>query len=52
MIAFIEAVWGNDTATTIANGMEYVRHPISTDNPFAALYNLTDANNGTTQPLR
>lgn len=52
MIAFIGHIWGNSTAVTVANGMEYVRHPVSTDDPFAALYNLTDANNGTSQPLR
>ncbi|KAF8854238.1 class I glutamine amidotransferase-like protein [Acephala macrosclerotiorum] len=48
-IAFIEAVYGNATATSIANGMEYVRHLNSTDDPFAALYGLTDANNSTNQ---
>lgn len=48
-IAFIEAVYGNATATSIANGMEYVRHLNSTEDPFAALYGLTDANNSTNQ---
>jgi transcriptional regulator GlxA family with amidase domain len=52
MIAFIGKVWGNSTAVDIANVMEYVRHPVSTDDPFAGLYNLTDARNGTSQPSR
>jgi transcriptional regulator GlxA family with amidase domain len=46
-IAFLEAIYGNETATTIANAMEYEGHTNSTDNPFAALYRLTDANNST-----
>ena len=37
-IAFLEAIYGNETATTIANTMEYERHTNSTDDPFAALY--------------
>ncbi|CZR70004.1 related to ThiJ/PfpI family protein [Phialocephala subalpina] len=48
-IAFIEAVYGNMTATSIANGMEYVRHLNSTDDPFAALNGLTNVNNSTNQ---
>jgi transcriptional regulator GlxA family with amidase domain len=46
-IAFIEYVWGNSTATTVANYMEYEGHLNSTEDPFAALYGLTDANNWT-----
>jgi transcriptional regulator GlxA family with amidase domain len=72
MIAFIEAIYSNATATTVANGIEYdhvlyhspicclvkrgntdfwspryERHLNSTEDPFAALYNLTNANNST-----
>ena len=36
--AFLEAIYGNETAMTIANTMEYERHTNSTDDPFAALY--------------
>jgi len=40
-------VYGNETAEGIANAMEYRRQLNSTDDPFAALYNLTDAANST-----
>lgn len=49
MFTFIEAVYGNETATSVANGMAYERHLNSTDDPFAALYGLTDALNSTNQ---
>jgi transcriptional regulator GlxA family with amidase domain len=39
-LAFIEHVYGNDTATTIANGIEYVRYPNASCDPFADLYHL------------
>ncbi|KUJ24687.1 class I glutamine amidotransferase-like protein [Mollisia scopiformis] len=48
-MAFIDTVYGNTTATSVANYMEYERHPNSTDDPFAPLYGLTDANNSTNQ---
>ena len=40
-------MYGNGTAEGIANAMEYKRQLNSTDDPFAALYNLTDAANST-----
>ncbi|KAF4629356.1 hypothetical protein G7Y89_g8795 [Cudoniella acicularis] len=40
-IAFIASVWGNATATSIANGMEYVAITDSHNDPFSGLYNLT-----------
>jgi hypothetical protein len=43
MFVYIEVVYDNETAASVANGMEYERHLNSTDNPFTALYSLTDA---------
>lgn len=40
-IGWLEAVYGNDTANSIATEMEYTPHAQSYD-PFAAFYNLTD----------
>ncbi|RDL30786.1 Class I glutamine amidotransferase-like protein [Venustampulla echinocandica] len=42
MIAFIGHVWGQDLAQKLAIGMEYTAAKDSSDDPFAALYNLTD----------
>jgi len=46
-IAWIASVYGDSVAQGISDGMEYIRHTNSTDDPFAALYNLTDAGNST-----
>ncbi|PMD30668.1 DJ-1/PfpI family protein [Hyaloscypha variabilis F] len=46
-LAWIEAVYPPEAATNVANGMEYVRNSNSTNDPFAALNGLTDANNST-----
>jgi len=50
MLAFIGLIYGNNTADMISNGMEYVRHTYSLDDPFAGLYNLSAPANGTIQP--
>lgn len=50
-IAWIEFVYGNETATIFSNGMEYERYLNSTEDPFAALYGLTDAGNSTDPSL-
>jgi transcriptional regulator GlxA family with amidase domain len=42
-LAWIDHVWGSAWATNIANGMEYERHLNASWDPFAELYNLTDA---------
>lgn len=39
-IAFIEYVYGNETATRIANGIEHTRWPAASYDPFADLYGL------------
>ncbi|KAK1216253.1 hypothetical protein PQX77_021127 [Marasmius sp. AFHP31] len=39
-LAWMEKVYGNETATDIANGMEYLRVLNSTYDPFADLYGL------------
>lgn len=44
-LAWVEAVYGSETASWIANGMEYERHQDSTNDPFAKLYNLPGADN-------
>jgi len=41
MLAWIADVYGEETATGIANGMEYERHLDPNWDPFAELYNLT-----------
>jgi transcriptional regulator GlxA family with amidase domain len=41
LFAWMEAVYGNATATGVANGLEYERHLNSSWDPFADLYNLT-----------
>ena len=43
ILAWIESIYGNATATDIANGMEYERHLNASWDPFADLYNLTRA---------
>ncbi|KUJ15122.1 class I glutamine amidotransferase-like protein [Mollisia scopiformis] len=52
MLAWISAVYSEANATGIANGMEYERHMNSTDDPFATLHGLTDANNSTNPSRR
>lgn len=47
VLAWIELVYGNATATQVANFMEYERHLNSTEDPFAVLYGLTDESNST-----
>lgn len=42
MIAFIEHIWGEAQATSTAKGMEYVGTRDPNDDPFAAMYNVTD----------
>ena len=44
LLAWMDAVYGRATATQIANHMEYERRLDSTDDPFAAIYGLTDEN--------
>lgn len=41
VIEWIAVVYGDGTGQTIANGMEYVRHAVATDDPFAGLYGST-----------
>ncbi|KAF9256051.1 class I glutamine amidotransferase-like protein [Marasmius fiardii PR-910] len=38
--AWMEEVYGNDTATEVANSMEYIRHLNASYDPFADLYGL------------
>lgn len=40
LFAWLEAVYGNATATRVANSLEYERHLNSSWDPFADLYNL------------
>ncbi|CAL3962895.1 hypothetical protein PZA11_000072 [Diplocarpon coronariae] len=51
IIAFIASVFGEEDAMTVTNAMEYRRQTNSRDDPFAELYNLTDAGNSTNQLL-
>ena len=39
-LAWIASVYGNDTATDVANSMEYERQLDPSYDPFADLYNL------------
>lgn len=43
LFAWMEAVFGNATATEVANSLEYVRHRNASWDPFADIYNLTQA---------
>ncbi|KAL8297713.1 hypothetical protein RB597_007202 [Gaeumannomyces tritici] len=43
-LAFIEAVYGKENATYVANQMEYERHMDSAWDPFADIFNVTGAN--------
>lgn len=43
LFAWMEAVFGNVTATGVANSLEYNRHLNASWDPFADLYNLTQA---------
>ena len=43
LFAWIGAVFGNETATGVANALEYERHLNASWDPFADLYNLTQA---------
>ena len=43
LFAWMEAVFGNDTATEVANSLEYERHLNASWDPFAELWNLTQA---------
>ncbi|KAK2627700.1 hypothetical protein QTJ16_002346 [Diplocarpon rosae] len=51
ILAFIAAVYGEAEAVTVTNAMEYRRETNPKDDPFAALYGLTDANNSTNQEI-
>lgn len=50
-IAWIAAVFGEAKAVSVANGMEYHRQTNSTDDPFSALYGLTNEKNSTNQAV-
>ena len=43
MYAFVEAIWGNETATAAANDLEYERHTNSSWDPFAAIHHVPGA---------
>lgn len=42
MLAFVESEFGEETATGLANMMEFERAKSSSDDPFAAMYNCED----------
>lgn len=50
VVAWIAHAYGDEVAKTIAINMEYTRQTDSTVDPFAAIYNLTDANS--THPVQ
>ncbi|PVH82148.1 class I glutamine amidotransferase-like protein [Cadophora sp. DSE1049] len=50
-IAWIASVFGEAKAVSVANGMEYHRQTNSTDDPFSALYGLTNEKNSTNQAV-
>jgi len=41
VLAFVECIYGPEVATTVAHGMEYIRHTDPSDDPFADLHNIT-----------
>ncbi|MCJ1314515.1 hypothetical protein MMC25_008197 [Agyrium rufum] len=41
MLGFVECLYGNSTATTISNNMEYERHTDPIWDPFSAIWNVT-----------
>lgn len=43
--AFVEALYGEEIASEIADMTEYVRWPNSTYDPFAAIWNVTKPSN-------
>lgn len=43
LFAWMETVFGSEAATWVANGLEYERHRNASWDPFADLYNLTQA---------
>ena len=51
MVAFIAAKFGEAKAVRVVNNMEYHRQTNSTEDPFAALYGLTNAKNSTNQEV-
>ncbi|CZS99940.1 related to ThiJ/PfpI family protein [Rhynchosporium graminicola] len=46
-LGFVTEVFSEAATVKVANGLEYIRHTNSTDDPFAALYGLTNEKNST-----